>query len=100
MKWLVNTCIDLSQVTLTALGELFQAARAIMGWLGDCAKVCPRLQTDLYNVEILTVKFFNNRKIVKRVGADYHKPFIINLKLSCFCTVTSGVKSLATFIHL
>jgi len=26
-------------VTLTALGEIFGAARVIMGWLGDCAKV-------------------------------------------------------------
>lgn len=24
---------------MTALGELFQAARDIMNWLGDCAKV-------------------------------------------------------------
>ncbi|EOY31498.1 DNA/RNA polymerases superfamily protein isoform 3 [Theobroma cacao] len=29
----------IDQVTLAALGELFQAARNIMGWLGDCAKV-------------------------------------------------------------
>ncbi|KAK6248193.1 hypothetical protein QUC31_019758 [Theobroma cacao] len=28
-----------AKVTLAALGELFQAARNIMGWLGDCAKV-------------------------------------------------------------
>ena len=28
------------QVTLTALEEMFQAARGIMTWLGDCAKVC------------------------------------------------------------
>ncbi|KAG6739821.1 hypothetical protein POTOM_057436 [Populus tomentosa] len=28
-----------AKVTLTALGELFQAARAIMSWLGDCAKI-------------------------------------------------------------
>lgn len=28
------------QVTLTALGEMFEAARCIMSWLGDCAKVC------------------------------------------------------------
>ncbi|KAK7282061.1 hypothetical protein RIF29_10573 [Crotalaria pallida] len=26
-------------VTLAALGEVFEAARGIMGWLGDCAKV-------------------------------------------------------------
>ena len=24
---------------MSALGEIFEAARAIMGWLGDCAKV-------------------------------------------------------------
>ncbi|GER46969.1 DNA-directed RNA polymerase [Striga asiatica] len=29
----------IGQVTLAALEELFQAARAIMGWLGDCAKI-------------------------------------------------------------
>ncbi|GLT91693.1 hypothetical protein SLE2022_095690 [Rubroshorea leprosula] len=28
-----------ARVTLAALGEMFQAARSIMGWLGDCAKV-------------------------------------------------------------
>ncbi|CAL5322577.1 unnamed protein product [Camellia sinensis] len=27
-----------ARITLTALGEMFQAARSIMGWLGDCAK--------------------------------------------------------------
>ncbi|GAB2248408.1 hypothetical protein Droror1_Dr00008290 [Drosera rotundifolia] len=28
-----------AKITLTALGEMFQAARDIMSWLGDCAKV-------------------------------------------------------------
>ncbi|OVA10304.1 DNA-directed RNA polymerase [Macleaya cordata] len=28
-----------AKVTMTALGEMFQAARSIMGWLSDCAKV-------------------------------------------------------------
>ena len=28
------------QTTLAALGEMFEAARGIMSWLGDCAKVC------------------------------------------------------------
>lgn len=28
-----------AKVTLTALGEMFQAARSIMSWLGDCAKI-------------------------------------------------------------
>ncbi|KAG9455917.1 hypothetical protein H6P81_000425 [Aristolochia fimbriata] len=27
-----------AKVTLAAMGEMFQAARSIMGWLGDCAK--------------------------------------------------------------
>ncbi|CAL5374785.1 unnamed protein product [Camellia sinensis] len=27
------------KVTMSALGEIFEAARAIMGWLGDCAKI-------------------------------------------------------------
>ncbi|KAK5784403.1 DNA-directed RNA polymerase 2B, chloroplastic/mitochondrial-like isoform X1 [Gossypium arboreum] len=28
-----------AKTTLTALGEMFQAARAIMSWLGECAKI-------------------------------------------------------------
>ncbi|KAK6128777.1 hypothetical protein DH2020_037483 [Rehmannia glutinosa] len=28
-----------AKVTLTALGQMFEAARSIMSWLGDCAKV-------------------------------------------------------------
>lgn len=32
------------KVTLNALGEMFEAARGIMKWLGDCAKVCFFLQ--------------------------------------------------------
>ncbi|XP_028550491.1 DNA-directed RNA polymerase 2B, chloroplastic/mitochondrial isoform X1 [Dendrobium catenatum] len=28
-----------ARITLTALGEMFEAARAIMTWLGDCAKL-------------------------------------------------------------
>ncbi|XP_059655628.1 DNA-directed RNA polymerase 1B, mitochondrial-like [Cornus florida] len=28
-----------AKITLTALGEMFESARSIMGWLGDCAKV-------------------------------------------------------------
>lgn len=28
-------------MTLAALGEVFEAARGIMSWLGDCAKVAP-----------------------------------------------------------
>lgn len=36
-----NFVLNCQQTTLTALGEMFEAARSIMGWLGDCAKVCP-----------------------------------------------------------
>ncbi|CAO2825253.1 unnamed protein product [Amaranthus hypochondriacus] len=28
-----------AKITLTALGEMFQAARSIMSWLGECAKI-------------------------------------------------------------
>ena len=28
------------QVTSTAIDEMFEAARAIMRWFGECAKVC------------------------------------------------------------
>ncbi|CAI0394305.1 unnamed protein product [Linum tenue] len=38
-KLLFSASCYAAKVTLTALGELFQAARDIMGWLGDCAKV-------------------------------------------------------------
>ncbi|VFQ85465.1 unnamed protein product [Cuscuta campestris] len=31
-----------ARTTLTALGQMFQAARGIMGWLGDCAKIIAR----------------------------------------------------------
>lgn len=42
-----------SQVTLTALEEMFQGARGIMTWLGDCAKVCYVTCTDVHTVHIL-----------------------------------------------
>ena len=35
---LVLSC--LGQVTLAAMDEMFEAARAIMHWFGECAKVC------------------------------------------------------------
>ncbi|KAF5725888.1 DNA/RNA polymerases superfamily protein isoform 1 [Tripterygium wilfordii] len=38
-KLLFSAACYAAKVTLTALGEIFQAARGIMGWLGDCAKV-------------------------------------------------------------
>lgn len=36
---------------MAALGELFQAARGIMGWLGDCAKVSRSVFQSYYNDE-------------------------------------------------
>ncbi|KAL7137956.1 hypothetical protein ABFS83_10G130300 [Erythranthe nasuta] len=38
-KLLFSAACYAAKVTLAALGELFQAARAIMAWLGDCAKI-------------------------------------------------------------
>ncbi|RDY10946.1 DNA-directed RNA polymerase 3, chloroplastic, partial [Mucuna pruriens] len=38
-KLLFTAACYAAKVTLTALGEIFGAARVIMGWLGDCAKV-------------------------------------------------------------
>ncbi|KAL7193523.1 hypothetical protein ACSBR2_025186 [Camellia fascicularis] len=36
---LFNAACYAAKVTISALGEIFEAARAIMGWLGDCAKI-------------------------------------------------------------
>ncbi|KAI8016887.1 hypothetical protein LOK49_LG04G00656 [Camellia lanceoleosa] len=36
---LFNAACHAAKVTMSALGEIFEAARAIMGWLGDCAKI-------------------------------------------------------------
>ncbi|CAL9063120.1 unnamed protein product [Musa banksii] len=38
-----------AKTTLTALGEMFPAARSIMNWLGDCAKV-HFVQFDVYSI--------------------------------------------------
>lgn len=38
-RMLFSAACYAAKVTLAALGELFQAARGIMGWLGDCAMV-------------------------------------------------------------
>ncbi|CAK9168888.1 unnamed protein product [Ilex paraguariensis] len=38
-RMLFNAASYAAKVTLTALGEIFQAARGIMGWLGDCANL-------------------------------------------------------------
>ncbi|XAR66724.1 DNA-directed RNA polymerase [Bertholletia excelsa] len=36
---LFNAACYAAKVTMAALGEIFEAARNIMGWLGDCAKI-------------------------------------------------------------
>ncbi|GMN63565.1 hypothetical protein TIFTF001_032733 [Ficus carica] len=38
-RQLFNASCYAAKVTLASLGEIFQAARAVMNWLGDCAKV-------------------------------------------------------------
>ncbi|KAK6931395.1 DNA-directed RNA polymerase, N-terminal [Dillenia turbinata] len=38
-KVLFSASCYAAKTTLTALGEMFEAARSIMGWLGDCAKI-------------------------------------------------------------
>jgi len=42
-------------VTLTALGEMFEAARSIMNWLGECAKV---ILSHLFICFFLCIDFF------------------------------------------
>jgi hypothetical protein len=51
-------------VTLTALGEMFEAARSIMNWLGDCAKVsyvvsclCSEYQAMFYCIYVVHYHF-------------------------------------------
>lgn len=36
----VDLCFLHEQTTMTALEEMFEAARGIMDWLGDYARVC------------------------------------------------------------
>jgi len=38
-KLLYNVSCYATRVTLDALGQMFQSARGIMAWLGDCAKM-------------------------------------------------------------
>lgn len=43
----------LMKITLDALGQMFQSARGIMAWLGDCAKVHSHFQLFSYEVILL-----------------------------------------------
>lgn len=50
--------VMLGQVTLAAMDEMFEAARAIMHWFGECAKVCSHfLQRLLYLLFVLFKNF-------------------------------------------
>ncbi|CAN0838286.1 DNA-directed RNA polymerase 3, chloroplastic [Linum grandiflorum] len=58
-----------AKVTLAALGELFQAARQIMGWLGDCAKVIasdgqPVRWTTPLGLPIVQPYYKNKRQVI------------------------------------
>ena len=50
-RWRYSVTFEfLMKVTLDALGQMFQSARGIMAWLGDCAKVYPNSQFSSYEV--------------------------------------------------
>ncbi|XP_051131571.1 DNA-directed RNA polymerase 3B, chloroplastic [Andrographis paniculata] len=59
-----------AKVTLAALGELFEAARAIMGWLGDCAKIIasanePVRWTTPLGLPVVQPYFKNERHVIR-----------------------------------
>lgn len=55
--------VMLGQVTLAAMDEMFEAARAIMHWFGECAKVCSHfIQRLLYFTFLLFNIFFSKKK--------------------------------------
>ncbi|XP_030510835.2 DNA-directed RNA polymerase 3B, chloroplastic [Cannabis sativa] len=59
-----------AKVTLASLGEIFQAARAVMGWLGDCAKVVasqnqPVQWTTPLGLPVVQPYYKNERHLVK-----------------------------------
>uniref|UniRef100_A0A0D9XBI3 DNA-directed RNA polymerase n=1 Tax=Leersia perrieri TaxID=77586 RepID=A0A0D9XBI3_9ORYZ len=61
-----------AKVTLTALGEMFQAARSIMNWLGDCAKIKTSLQ-------VLTLQRETDKVMVKRQRTAFPPNFVHSL---------------------
>lgn len=59
-----------AKVTLAALGEIFQAARGTMGWLGDCAKIIasenqPVRWTTPLGLPVVQPYFRTERHIIK-----------------------------------
>uniref|UniRef100_M8C8F6 DNA-directed RNA polymerase n=1 Tax=Aegilops tauschii TaxID=37682 RepID=M8C8F6_AEGTA len=61
-----------AKVTLTALGEMFEAARSIMTWLGDCAKIKTSLQ-------VLTLQRETDKVMVKRQRTAFPPNFVHSL---------------------
>lgn len=54
------------QTTLTALGEMFEAARSIMSWLGECAKVC----SSSFVIYFISVLYLNS-VLISRWKAEH-----------------------------
>ncbi|XP_042002629.1 DNA-directed RNA polymerase 3, chloroplastic-like [Salvia splendens] len=69
-KMLFNAACYAARVTMAALEELFQAARAIMGWLGDCAKIIaqenqPVCWTTPLGLPVVQPYFKTQRHVIK-----------------------------------
>ncbi|KAH6817431.1 DNA/RNA polymerases superfamily protein [Perilla frutescens var. frutescens] len=69
-KLLFSAACYSAKVTLAALEELFQAARAIMGWLGDCAKIMaqenhPVCWTTPLGLPVVQPYFKTQRHVIK-----------------------------------
>ncbi|XP_059635968.1 DNA-directed RNA polymerase 3, chloroplastic isoform X2 [Cornus florida] len=71
-RLLFNAACYAAKVTLAALGEIFQAARAIMGWLGDCAKIKTSLQ-------VLALQREGDSVVVKKQRTAFPPNFVHSL---------------------
>ncbi|KAJ4851618.1 hypothetical protein Tsubulata_047192 [Turnera subulata] len=61
-----------AKVTLTALEEMFEGARSIMAWLGECAKIKTSLQ-------LLTLQRETDKVMVKRQRTAFPPNFVHSL---------------------
>ncbi|KAF7133322.1 hypothetical protein RHSIM_Rhsim09G0120300 [Rhododendron simsii] len=61
-----------AKTTLIALGEMFEAARSIMSWLGDCAKIKTSLQ-------VLTLQRETDKVLGKRQRTAFPPNFVHSL---------------------
>ncbi|KAF1869267.1 hypothetical protein Lal_00020944 [Lupinus albus] len=61
-----------AKTTLTALEEMFEAARSIMSWLGDCAKIKTSLQ-------VLSLQRETDKVMVKRQRTAFPPNFVHSL---------------------